>query len=98
MEAVLKNDYHSYSMTAHAPPLTLADLKPGKRVRIDAISAIDGSIERLMVMGLVEGAEVEYVRSAIGGDPLEIRVHGAAVSLRREQARCFKVVPVDADG
>jgi len=81
-------------MMPQAAIATLADLEPGDRVEIARIVDIDGSVERLMVMGLVEGAEVEYVRCALGGDPLEFRVHGAAVSLRRAQARCFTVMPV----
>jgi Fe2+ transport system protein FeoA len=31
----------------------------------------------------------------LGGDPLEFRIYGAAMSLRREQARRFQVVRVD---
>ena len=46
-----------------------------------------------MVLGLVEGAEVLFLRRSLGGDPLEIRIYGAAVSLRDEQARRFHVVP-----
>jgi Fe2+ transport system protein FeoA len=45
-----------------------------------------------MVLGLVEGAELTFLRRSLGGDPLEIRIYGAAISLRDEQARRFKVV------
>ena len=45
-----------------------------------------------MVLGLVEGAEVLFLRRSLGGDPLEIRIYGAAISLRDEQARRFGVV------
>lgn len=45
-----------------------------------------------MVLGLVEGAEVQFMRRSLGGDPLEIRIYGAAISLREEQARRFHVV------
>ena len=45
-----------------------------------------------MVLGLVEGAEVLFMRRSLGGDPLEIRIYGAAISLREEQARRFHVV------
>jgi hypothetical protein len=41
------------------------------------------------------------LRRSLGGDPLEIRIYGAAISLRDEQARRFHVVPnvgVDARG
>ena len=46
-----------------------------------------------MVLGLVEGAEVVFLRRSLGGDPLEIRIYGAAISLREEQARHFHVAP-----
>jgi Fe2+ transport system protein FeoA len=44
-----------------------------------------------MVLGLVEGAELEYLSSAIGGDPLEFRLFNNAIALRREQAQHFTV-------
>jgi Fe2+ transport system protein FeoA len=72
----------------------LADLKPGDKVRIEAVDARDPAVQRLMVLGLVEGAELTFLRKSLGGDPLEFRIHGAGISLRREQARHFEVAPV----
>ena len=46
-----------------------------------------------MVLGLVEGAELTFLRRSLGGDPLEVRIYGAAISLRDQQARRFHVVP-----
>jgi Fe2+ transport system protein FeoA len=46
-----------------------------------------------MVLGLVEGAELTFLRRSLGGDPLEVRIYGAAISLRQEQAQRFHVVP-----
>jgi Fe2+ transport system protein FeoA len=80
---------------ARSRRLTLADLKPGDVARIDSIDTADPAVQRLMVLGLVEGAELTFVRRSLGGDPLEIRLYGAAISLRAEQARRFHVV---ADG
>lgn len=74
--------------------MTLADLKPGDRVTIERIATHDPTVQRLMVLGLVEGAELTFVRASLGGDPLEFRVFGAAISLRREQAAHFEVAPV----
>ena len=51
-------------------------------------------VQRLMVLGLVEGAEIELVSIAIGGDPLEFRLYGMSISLRREHARFFAVSPL----
>jgi len=44
-----------------------------------------------MMLGLVEGAEVELAGSALGGDPMEFRLFGCGISLRQEQARSFAV-------
>ena len=79
-------------------PLTLSDLKPGDRARIESIDTRDPAVQRLMVLGLVEGAEVTFLRGSLGGDPLEFRIYGAAISLRREQARSFEVAPMAAHG
>ncbi|MFQ6005552.1 MAG: ferrous iron transport protein A [Woeseia sp.] len=78
--------------------MTLASLQRGQRGIIRAIDAADPMVQRLMVLGLVEGAEVEHCSSAIGGDPLEIRLFGNAISLRKEHARHFTVSPLPNGG
>ncbi len=75
---------------------TLATLKRGQKGVIRAINAADPQVQRLMVLGLVEGTEVEHASSAIGGDPIEFRLFGCGISLRQEHARHFKVAPVAA--
>ena len=75
---------------------TLATLGRGQRGVIKAVDASDPQVQRLMVLGLVEGAEIEHASSAIGGDPIEFRLFGCGISLRREDARFFKVAPVVA--
>lgn len=75
---------------------TLATMTKGQRGVIKAVDTSDPQVQRLMVMGLVEGAEVEYASSAIGGDPIEFRLFGCGISLRQEHARFFQVAPVVA--
>ena len=48
-----------------------------------------------MVLGLVEGTEVELAGAALGGDPMEFRFFGSGISLRREQASQFTVTHRD---
>jgi Fe2+ transport system protein FeoA len=67
---------------------TLASLRKGQKGIIASVDAADPQIQRLMTLGLVEGAIVELASSALGGDP----------SLRQEQARQFAVSPVAAGG
>jgi Fe2+ transport system protein FeoA len=73
---------------------TLATLKRGQKSVIDSVDATDPQVQRLMVLGLVEGAEVELAGAALGGDPMEFRLFGCGISLRQEQARQFTVSPV----
>jgi ferrous iron transport protein A len=74
--------------------MNLSELGPGETATITGIDTTDPAVLRLMVLGLVEGAALTYVRSSLGGDPLEFRLAGTAISLRREQARRFRVQPV----
>ncbi len=71
--------------------MTLASLQRGQKAIIRAIDTTDPMVQRLMVLGLVEGAELEHASAAIGGDPLEFRLFGNAISLRKEHARRFTV-------
>lgn len=68
---------------------TLANLKPGQTAYIESIIEIDSWVERLMTLGLIEGAEVEYISSAIGSDPIELKLQGARMAIQREYAKKF---------
>lgn len=74
---------------------TLASLKRGQKGIIASVDATDPLVQRLMILGLVEGAEVEFAGAAIGGDPMEFRLFGTGISLRQEQARHFGVASTD---
>jgi Fe2+ transport system protein FeoA len=78
--------------------MTLASLQHGRKYVINAVDARDPNVQRLMVLGLVEGAEIELASAAIGGDPIEFRMFGNAISLRREQAERFAVTPAGEGG
>ncbi len=77
---------------------TLASLKRGQKGIIESIDATDPQVQRLMTLGLVEGAEVEVAGKALGGDPIEFRLFGCGISLRQEQAEHFTVTTADAGG
>ena len=73
---------------------TLATLKCGQTGVIQQVDSSDPQVQRLMTLGLVEGAPLELHSAAIGGDPLEFRLFGRGISLRKEQARRFTVTAV----
>jgi len=71
--------------------MTLADLQPGDIAKLDKIDTNDPGVIRLMILGMVEDITVRMENIAIGGDPLEVGFFGSSISLRKEQARHFKV-------
>ncbi len=75
---------------------TLASLSEGRKATIEAVDASCPQVQRLMTLGLVEGAEVELAGRAIGGDPIELKLFGSGLSLRREQARHFRISSSDS--
>lgn len=47
--------------------------------------------KKLLSMGLTPGAEFRVTRVAPMGDPVEIKVRGFSLSLRKEEAAALKV-------
>lgn len=78
--------------------MTLRELQPGQAARIEKVDASQPGIVRLMVLGLIEGAEVRHANAAIGGDPIELSVYGTAISVRRQQAASFRIEPLPSNG
>ncbi len=65
----------------------LSELKPKERGTIVKVGG-DGPVRRRMLdMGVVPGTEVEVVRVAPLGDPVELLIRGYHLSLRKEEAR-----------
>ena len=72
--------------------LRLRDLAVGDTGRVIGFeSGARAYREKLLAMGLTPGTEFKLIRLAPLGDPVEIRVRGAAVSLRRGEAALLRV-------
>jgi len=63
------------------------------RCRVVGVRASGALRKRLLAMGMVPGADVEPLRAAPLGDPVEYWVKGYALSLRRAEAGLIEVVP-----
>lgn len=46
---------------------------------------------RLLEMGLLPGTSLEIIRSAPLGFPIEIKVRGYLLTLRKEEAKCIEI-------
>ncbi|MBA7635303.1 hypothetical protein ES703_42904 [subsurface metagenome] len=69
----------------------LSELKRGEKGRIVKIGGGGSLRRRLLDMGLVSGSEVKMERVAPLGDPIEIKVKGYNLSLRKEEAESIQV-------
>jgi len=64
-----------------------------RRCRIVGVRATGALRKRVLAMGMLPGVEVETLEAAPLGDPIEYRVKGYCLSLRRAEARLIEVVP-----
>jgi len=71
-------------MAATPQPLTTVNI--GATATVTEIKLPPASRPRLMEMGLLVGTPVELVRFAPMGDPVEIKVRGYHLTLRRHEA------------
>ena len=78
-------------MPAVLQPLT--SVGPGQRATVAEIKVPAASRPRLMEMGLLVGTPVELVRFAPLGDPVEIKVRGYNLTLRKHEAEQIWVRP-----
>jgi Fe2+ transport system protein FeoA len=69
----------------------LHELKPGEEGKIVKVAGGGAIHRRLLDMGLVSGSDVEVERVAPLGDPIEIKIKGYHLSLRKEEASNIQV-------
>lgn len=68
----------------------LGDLKPGERACVEHIEGGGALRRRMMDMGIVPGVELEVVRRAPWGGPLQVRLKGYYLAMR--QGECAKII------
>jgi Fe2+ transport system protein FeoA len=66
--------------------MTLAEMPVAGKGRVCSMELPPETYRRLMEMGLTRGATFQVVRYAPMGDPIEIRVRGYHLSLRKSEA------------
>ena len=76
----------------HVTKLSLAEIPAGKSARVLSVNSVGAIARRLIEMGVAPGAPVMVIKSAPLGDPLEVRVRGYHLALRRAEAQTIEVV------
>ena len=65
---------------------TLKNAEEGERVKVISVSGDRTLRRRLMDMGILKGSDIQVVRVAPLGDPVEFLVRGYKLSLRKKDA------------
>lgn len=76
---------------ATAETITLTKLPIGRDARVTAVNGTGAITRRLLEMGVIPGVSVKVVKMAPFGDPVEIRVRGFSLAMRRSETDAIEV-------
>ncbi|MDR3248403.1 MAG: ferrous iron transport protein A [Treponema sp.] len=71
--------------------MTLKEVKPGQTVKVTKLSGEGPIRRRIMDMGITRNTEILVRKVAPLGDPIEIRVRGYELSLRKADIDIIEV-------
>lgn len=74
--------------------MQLSKIKKDGSFRVTEVNPENGSIARLMALGLLPGKEIRLTHEAPLGDPIAIEFGGCHMSLRLDDAAHVKVEPI----
>ncbi len=72
--------------------MTLKDIKVGSTCTVKKIHGEGALKRRIMDMGITKGVEIYIRKVAPLGDPIEIRVRGYELSIRKNDAELIEIV------
>ena len=72
--------------------MTLNDIRINESVIISAVAGGGALRQHFLDMGVIPGAKITLVRIAPMGDPLEFRLHGYELTLRKDDAKNISVL------
>jgi ferrous iron transport protein B len=73
--------------------ITLDKLEIGQSARIQAVGGEGARRQHFLDMGLIPDAVIKLVKYAPLGDPMEVMIHGYALTLRKADATLIEVEP-----
>lgn len=76
--------------------IPLSEMKPGEKAQIERVAGSGAIKRRIRDMGVTTGSLVEVVRVAPLGDPMDVKIKGYHLSLRKEEAADISVKKVNS--
>lgn len=73
--------------------MELSCAQAGNLYKIKELKAQDKLLQKLLDMGFISGAVIQMVRSAPLLDPIELKIQGCLISLRKSEAALVEVEP-----
>ncbi len=77
-----------------AAPIKLSELAVGASATVREFPKTGTAFVRIREMGLLAGTRVTLIRTAPMGDPLEIKLRGYNLTLRKSEAEHVLVEPI----
>ena len=77
--------------------MTLKEMEVGQWARVLRVGGTGALRQHILDMGVIPGTVVYLAKLAPLGDPMELRVHGYALSLRKADAAMIEVEPAEAE-
>ena len=71
--------------------MTLTNLPIGRDARVTTVTGMGRITRRLMEMGVIPGVSVQVIKTAPFGDPIEVRVRGYSLAMRKSEADSVEV-------
>ncbi len=72
--------------------MRLANLKIGAVATVKNVRGNNRISKRLMEMGIIPGVTIRVIKTAPFGDPIEIRVRGYNLAMRRNEAETIEII------
>ena len=71
--------------------ITLDQLPAGRCARVVSVNGTGRVTQRLMEMGVIPGIGVQVIKTGPFGDPIEIRLRGYSLAMRKNEAEAIEV-------
>ena len=75
--------------------MTLKELPIGRSAVVETVGGAGALRQHFLDMGLIPGARITLVKLAPMGDPMELRIHGYALTLRLDDAQQIGITMLD---